>query len=279
MFAIVSVHYYPQCCEASLIELSNLARLSQPSHCILVNNNPAIHDRLVELSKRHAFIDAVELHDNSGLEFGAYQAGLDRTLAAGDFDWVLFANDTFATHQVFCSRHRDTLAWRVAQSSGDEVATVLGRIESLSRSYRIADARSHRWITTNLFALNRRALSLLHGRVHYPEIDGLIRAVSDAETFFSEDLDDALSSHLREWLFGETLGNRWRDAAPLTKGNAERFARKARAILQEKYLAALLEENRTAFVELKRSDIRSRLQCRAEQLVFDIRKSFDPHAQ
>ncbi len=271
--AIVSVHYYPQCCEASLRELSRIAGRAPPAHCILVNNNPALQDRLLGLAGRHAFIDAVALHDNSGHEFGAYQFGLNRVLSNGEFDWVLFLNDTVATHQFFCSRHRKTLASYVTEPVSHHAPAAVGSLETLPRPYCIAGARSHRWITTNIFALNRLALGVLKGRVHHPQLDGLIRGVGDIDAFFSDDLDEALKNHLKAWLFGALPGSRWREAAPLTASNAGHFADKARSILQEKYLSALLEEGRTCFMNLRKMDPFDRVRCRAEQVVFDIRKS------
>ncbi|MBA3597196.1 MAG: hypothetical protein H0W40_07445 [Methylibium sp.] len=271
--AIVSVHYYPHCCEASLRELSRLAALAPPAYCVLVNNNPLLQDRLLGLAGRHAFIDAVEQHNNSGHEFGAYQHGLNQVLSHGEFDWVLFLNDTVVTHQLFCSRHRKTLASYLTDPVSHEAPAAVGSLETLPRPYCIEGARSHRWITTNIFALNRQALEVLNGRVHHPEIDGLIRTVGDVDSFFADDLDDALKNHLKAWLFGALPGSSWREAAPLTASNAGHFADKARSILQEKYLSALLEEGRTGFMNLRRMDPFDRVRCRAEQIVFDIRKS------
>lgn len=271
--AIVSVHYYTHWCDASLRELSRIAALTSPSQCILVNNNPALLDRLIELSRKHDFVDAVQLHDNSGMEFGAYQFGLDNVLARGDFDWVLFVNDTFATHQAFCSRQRIALASRLNEGGAQEIPTAVGRVDSLARSYSMAGARSHRWIATNVFALDRKAISLLKGRVHHAHLDSLIRPVGDIDSFFASELDDALVRHLKAWLFGVGPGPRWGGAAPLTASNAARYAAKARSILQEKYLSALLEEGGSCFVDLRKTSDFDRVMCRAEQIVFEAKNS------
>lgn len=271
--AIVSVHYYPQWCDASVRELARLAAPLRPGHCVLINNNPRLQDRLVGLATRHHFVDAVVLHDNRGLEFGAYQLGLDHALAHGEFDWVLFLNDTVATHQLFCSRHRKALAARLRDPEMLDLPAAIGRVDALPQSYEVAGAHAHRWLTTNVFALNRRALDALGGRVHCPELDALVQEVGHLDGFFSPELDETLVRHLKAWLFAAAPGPRWRDAAPLTAANAARYARKARAILQEKYLSARLEESRAYFLDLRKMRNLDRLRCKGEQLVFQLRQS------
>jgi hypothetical protein len=271
--AIVSVHYYPHCLEASLREVERIAGLAPPERCVLISNNSSLHETLLALAQAHAVVDAVELHDNRGLEFGAYQRGLDHVTQQGDFDWVLFVNDTVATHQLFCSRHRKALAARLGEPQTGELPVAVGRVDSLPRSYALHGARSHRWITTNVFALNRRALEVLGGRVHHAELDALIRTTADLGDFFSPEMDEVLVNHLKAWLFGAAPGPRWREAAPLAPGNAERYAGKARAILQEKYLSARLDEGKAFFADLRKLSDLDRLRCRGEQVMFKLCRS------
>lgn len=270
--AIVSVHYYRHWLEKSLHELSRIVALTGADHCILVNNNPAIQADVLRLAESHAFVKTALLHDNSGHEFGAYQLGLDKTLEAGDFDWVLFVNDTFSTHQPFFRSHRVTIASCLGRPADNELAMIVGKVDALDRSYVLNGVRSHRWVATNIFALNRKAVRALNGRVHYPVLDDLVRPSGDVEQFFSEGFDETLLKHLAAWLFTGRAGSRWHSAAPLNADNAPRFVAKARAILQEKYLSALLEENCAYFLDLRKMGYLERVVCRAESLVFDLEK-------
>jgi hypothetical protein len=269
--AIVSVHYYPRWLKSSLEELSRIAALVGADHCILINNNPALQADLVQAAAGHAFVNSVALHDNSGQEFGAYQLGLDKALQAGEFDWVLFLNDSFSTHQPFFSRYRMRLVECLSEPGAAELAVIVGKVSSLPRSYVIAGARSHRWMNTHIFALNRKALSVLNGRVHHPKLDRFVHPVADLDQFFGKEIDETLANHLKAWLFGALPGPRWGRAAPLTVSNATAFAAKARAILQEKYLSASLEESSAYFFDLHSMDRFGRALCLWERFLFDAR--------
>ena len=104
---------------------------------------------------------SVLLHDNSGLEFGAYQAGVERLLAAGEPDWTVILNDTFAIHQCFSRPMRRHFVHAVTTIDDQETPIVVGQVESLPRSFDLLGLRMHRWITTNVFAVNRGALRAL----------------------------------------------------------------------------------------------------------------------
>lgn len=64
----------------------------------------------------------------------------------------------------FCGLHR--------QARDASTPTIIGQTESIPRSYRIDGCRTHRWITSNVFALNRLALRELGGQVYRPALDG-----------------------------------------------------------------------------------------------------------
>ncbi|HSC64492.1 MAG TPA: hypothetical protein VLD35_12705 [Caldimonas sp.] len=210
-------------------------------------------------------------HDNTGLEFGAYQVGLDSVREA-DPEWVVFANDTFAVHNCFYSVYQNRLVSALA-SPADDALCAAGEVVSLAKSYNIGRVRSNRWLTTSIFAINRAALRALHHRVYYPEINELIRSSSDPGLFFSEDLDGTLAAHLAGWLFGVPGQGAWYGAAPLTEESAPRLARKARSILQEKYLAALLDDAGTWFLDLNPYGVREKITRRVERAFFEARSA------
>jgi hypothetical protein len=101
--------------------------------------------------------------------------------------------------------------------------------------------RIHRWVSTNVFALNLAALRELEHRLYVPRLGADVPGGSTLDTFFGAALDRDLKAHIASWLFATTGKDRWYKAEPLSAENAGRMAEKARAILQEKYLSARLE--------------------------------------
>jgi hypothetical protein len=67
-----------------------------------VISNKELVPLLQGAASRCHHLSSVLCHDNSGAEFGAYQARLEDCLKGGtEFDWVLFCNDTYSIHQAF----------------------------------------------------------------------------------------------------------------------------------------------------------------------------------
>lgn len=79
-----------------------------------------------------------------------------------------------------------------------------------------------------------------------------------------------LREHLEAWLFRARPGWHWYASDPLSAANAMKMARKARSILQEKYLSAVLENVGAEFVNLKELSVRDKLLSKAECKLFDL---------
>jgi hypothetical protein len=271
--AVVSVHYYPEYLEESLRHLREMCERLKPERCVLVANNPTVLPALQEAARRSSYGESVLLHDNSGLEFGAYQAGVDRLLAAGEPDWTVILNDTFAIHQCFSRPMRRHLVHAVTTIADRDTPSVVGQVESLPRSFDLLGIRMHRWITTNAFAVNRGALRALKRRLRCAEPDDLVVGLTPAEAFFSTRLDPVLGKYLSRWLFVPAGALSWYGAAPLDERNAPALARKARSILQEKYLSARLEAAGAIFIDIKAAMTRSdKLLQRIDATVFKLRR-------
>jgi hypothetical protein len=270
--AIVSVHYYPEYVEESLRHWGEMCERLRPKRCVLVANNPTVLLALQEAARRSAYASSVLLHDNSGLEFGAYQAGVERLLTAGEPDWTVILNDTFAIHQCFSGPMRRHLVHAVTTIDDQETPIVVGQVESLPRSFDLLGLRMHRWITTNAFAVNRGALRALMRRLRCAEPDELVAGSTPAKAFFSAQLDPVLREHLSNWLFVPGGPLSWYRAAPLDEQNAAALARKARSILQEKYLSARLEAAGTIFVDIKQMSASEKLLQRVDAAVFALRR-------
>ena len=273
---IVSVHYYESHLKRSLASVHGLARRAGAHALIAVGNNPVLMPELLRQTSRFELPHvSCHLHDNRGLEFGAFQAGLEKMLPF-DPDWVVFANDTYAIHQSFSSVFRKHLLAAVAMPSDGRGAEAAGQVESIGRSYSIRGMRSHRWLTTSIFALNRPALRALGNRVYFPEIDRLVNSTADVESFFAPELDPAIVAHISAWLFGPSPEHSWYGAEALNDRNAERLANKARSILQEKYLSAVLDNAATWFFDIKGTGIRDRVVKRLDAMLFAVRASLTP---
>ncbi|MBC8054961.1 MAG: hypothetical protein H7Y61_00100 [Rhizobiales bacterium] len=252
----------------TLQALGLIERAAPALHSVFVANHKAAADALEVAHARPGGSSEVLRHDNSGMEFGAYQAGLDRLLGACDPDWVLFANDTFATHHSFGAVHRTKLAADLNRSF--EHPAIIGQVVSWPRSFQLDGLRTHRWMTTNLFALNRAALRALDRRVYWPGIESLVTETSEMKNFFAPNVDRVLREHLEAWLFRARPGWHWYASDPLQPANAAKMARKARSILQEKYLAALLESLGAEFVNLNELSVSRKVLREAERKFFAL---------
>jgi len=270
--AIVSVHYYSDYLRDSTAAVARLASRTGAETVVAVANRDDLLPSLEALASRFPARSIKCLqHDNSGLEFGAYQVGLD-CLRDSDPEWVVFANDTFSVHNCFYSVYQNHLITALS-NPGDDALRAAGEVVALGKSFRIGGIRSNRWLTTSIFAINRAALRALDHLVYHPEINELIRTSPDRDVFFSEALDATLAAHLAGWLFGVPGQGAWYGGAPLTAESAPRLARKARSILQEKYLAALLDEAGAWFFDLNPYGVREKITRRLERAVFEARSS------
>ena len=198
--AVVSVHYYARYLERRLRDLHKVCAGLKPDTCVVVANNPVLMPRLQKSMSDSPHIKAVRLHDNTGMEFGAYQAGIDYVLANGEPDWIVILNDTFAIHQCFSTPLRRNFVRHIAATRDLDTPIIVGQVESIPRSYRLQGFRTHRWVTTNVFGLNRAALRALQYKVYSPDIDGLISTSARIENFFSSEVDPVLKQHLANWL-------------------------------------------------------------------------------
>lgn len=267
----VCAHYYPEFVLPTLKVLDTLRSGTRAANGILVANSDNAGTALRQAVIAEAGSWELIAHDNSGLEFGAYQAGVDRLLATCDPDWILIANDTCNTHSLFstsCQRHMQReLALR------HDFPAAIGTVSSIRRSFALDGMRMHRWIKTNIFAINRLAWQACGRRLYRPELDALVCVTGTMSQFFSPAIDPVMRAHLETWLFRAQPGLHWYAAEPLSDRNAEKMARKARSILQEKYLSALLEASGTEFIDLKDMGRRDRLLQALEIGLTRVRKT------
>ena len=268
----VVAHYSESFVLPTLRMLDRIGLSEEPHHTIFVANHDTAHSRLAEtLGTRDRGSWELMRHDNSGMEFGAYQAGIDALVKRMDADWIVVGNDTFATHNNFSRVYRETLSQ--AMERVPAFPTIIGRTHALSRSYQVNGLRTHRWVQTSLFAINRAALEALGGRIYRPELESLVSDSTDQSTFFSPDVDPVLRDHLETWLFRAHAGPHWYASEPLQSKNVSKMARKARSILQEKYVAAILDSVGADFVNLNDLTVTKKIQRKIDDMVFELTQS------
>ena len=271
--AVVSVHYYPEYVAQSLRHLRQMCERLQPERCVLVANNPTVLPALQEAAARSRHAASVLLHDNSGLEFGAYQAGVDHLLADGEPDWTVILNDTFAIHQCFLtadaatlracrdddrrSRHADRR--RAGRKPAAIVRAARDSHASLDHDQRLRRQSGSAARVEASTALRRARRPRRQGR-RPPKPSfrrGSIRYCASTSAAGSSFRPAQLS---------------WYRAAPLDEQNAPALARKARSILQEKYLSARLEAASTIFADIKQMSSSEKLLQRIDAMVFALRR-------
>lgn len=205
---------------------------------VVVINNPALDDAVIAAALFGAGRRLTVIrHDNSGAEFGAYQAGLD-LLKAESAKPVLIINDTVGTNHFVGDVFLRNFS-RLATASGDSPVAV-GEIDHTGAPLRLLGLASDNWIRSSIMVLNPPALRAIDYRIYDPALESLIVASDDPDVFFGAEVASPLREHIADWLFSSS-GSRWYKAAALSADNAAQMAAKTRAILQEKYLSMRLK--------------------------------------
>ncbi|SIT42909.1 hypothetical protein BN2475_380157 [Paraburkholderia ribeironis] len=220
----------------------------------VVVNNPAIDDRVVKQHFADLAVPAYVLrHNNTGLEFGAYQFGLDdlRRTDADDLP-CLFANDTVGTHYPINRIYLREFS-RAAQAHLGSNA-IVGLIDSAPRRLELYGQQASRWVRSNLFVMDKHALESINNQIYVAPLDSFINESPREDDFFSASIGPSLRSHISHWLFSGS-SDTWYKSEPLSLDNHLRMARKARSILQELFLSMRLEGAETALVQPQLSKV------------------------
>jgi hypothetical protein len=244
---LIAAVYYPSYL-ANLASIVQRISASRPLHSLVIIINGADVSRhdAENLFDGLASKRIIHQHDNSGLEFGAYQAGLDllRSSDNNDFDLIIL-NDTVGIHHPLIS---ETLSAFVRTLTIEPwPCRAVGVICTAPRVLSIDRFSTSRWLRSNLMGFDAEAISRIGYRIYVPEIDEYVTTTADAQSFFSSSVGRSLQDRMSRWLFA-TSGDRWYGAAPLSPENAAKLAAKARSILQEMYLSMRLEQVFAAFL-------------------------------
>ena len=244
---LVAAVYYPSYLAhlASIVQRISASRPLDLLSIVINGTNISPHDaenHFDGLARKRI----IHQHDNSGFEFGAYQAGLDLLRSSDDsnFDLIIL-NDTAGVHYPL---NNETLSAFVRTLTIEPwPCRAVGMIDTVPRALSIDRFLTSRWVRSNLMGFDAEAISRIGYRIYVPAIDDYVTATADAQSFFSSSVGRSLQDHISRWLFA-TSGNRWYGAAPLAPENAAKLAAKARSILQEKYLSMRLEQVFAAFL-------------------------------
>jgi hypothetical protein len=123
---------------------------------------------------------------------------------------------------------------------------VTGYVYTHERRITINGMVGSRWVRSNLFGLDKEAITRLGHKIYDPSIDKFITESADIDTFLGPDLDSSYKLIIADWLFS-TAPNKWYKAQPLSTANSSMMAGKAKSLLQEQWLSLRLETIGAAF--------------------------------
>jgi hypothetical protein len=235
---IIGVAYYPSYIDDLARNINKLQLCFNISFIIVVLNNRAISTKSCRDKIRTESIPLHILeHDNSGGEFGAYQAGVDflSTISETPND-VLMLNDSVGLHYPFNREHISSFANRASERTWRKMAA--GKVDYSERLLTLGAFSGSRWIRSNLMFIDDAALQSINRKIFVPEISEWIVETADEALFFGDQISVNTRERLSKWLFRESG---WYASAPLSSSNYKKFRFKAQAILQEFYLTMRLE--------------------------------------
>jgi hypothetical protein len=276
--SLIALSYYPPYLNQLVRKIDELDRRLRFSAAVVVLNNRAIslERTQAKLKFRWGQTNVIE-HDNSGREFGGYQAGLDFLIrTAREVGNYLIVNDTFGIHYEFYSEHFAALERRICDNTLKQ--RIAGHVDQHEERLSLRELTSDRWVRSNLMFIDSAAVKSIHNRLYVPEVDSWINDRSDPAEFFGDEVGPATRTKLSKWLF-EPGG--WYGAAPLCIENQQRFCEKARSILQEFYLTMRLNHAGTAVQDLQLSrqeQQRARIKRKISKLARKLGFRFKPAA-
>jgi hypothetical protein len=252
---LVALAFYPEYLDNLRDVIKKIADITEIHSLALVlnNSNISLNERTTNFQDLCQFFYCVR-HDNTGLEFGGYQAGLDllRRNILSNFNLIIL-NDARAVHYTL---FKEDIRAFLRKLFEDRPNRVVGHVESTNPEIRIDDFKSSKWVRSNLIGFDHHALAAIDHKIYLPYLNGYIVDAPRVEVFFSEHLGFETKSKISRWLF-ETKAHAWYGAAALTQDNCSAFALKARSILQEYHLSMRLDRNNVTFLdpELSRREL------------------------
>jgi hypothetical protein len=225
--------------------VKSIARFMRLRRIVIVVNGDELNLAVIKsISDVHCEKWAIQ-HDNSGLEFGAYQAGVDY-IARDRPDRTILMNDTVGSHQYYSTVQLRHFCQAISIPADRLNNFVTGDVNVHERRITINGMTGDRWVRSNLVGLDNEAIARLGRKIYDPSIDKFITDSGDIDTFFGPDLDSSAKLKVSDWLFSTAPG-KWYNAQPLSAANSSMMAGKARSFLQEQYLSMRLETVGTAF--------------------------------
>lgn len=241
-FSLIVLLYAERRLDQAMRYARFLATHTAPARCVFVINGDQVTESAVRARWQVALPAEILFHDNTGAEFGGYQAGF-RHLGSALPDRLIVMNDTLGSHDLMTEA---MLAGFVRRLGFELERFVVGKVDIAHRRLALDGLWATRWVRSHLMGFDRAALEAIGGRLYYPHLDRLIRPVGAEESFFDPGVGEHLRDLIRRFLFMSGPWS-WYGAQPLSEANAAAMAIKARAILQEKYLSMKLEEVEAAF--------------------------------
>ncbi len=216
------------------IFLNLLKLLTKNYKIIIINNN-----------KYNYQVDHI-IGSNVNQEFSAWDEAL-ATVNTNEYDIIIFANDTFCTRNSWGITKIIKFKRSISKVYNSTKYICAGEISYFGDCFNINGLKSHLWIRTHIFALSYKTYSRI-GRISFTneEVNQLVSIGSDGQLLWGNLVSDNLRDRIDKWLYPSPNEFGWY-RAKYVKSDIK--IKKARAILNEKWLSARLVNIDCEFID------------------------------
>ena len=258
--------YYEQYAFESVCQFhSLLSELSPIPRLILVLNNPSIDENRLPCFDFHCIAGSNKLGEFSAWEEGIqfYCSHVNIHFAANDF--FVFANYTFCHHRIWKHSYAKNFC-RSLRKANSSSPSIIGWGNYSVDLFSIDSIPFHIWISTYLFSFQMSTYVQLEGGLVPSDssFDRYISPTIDSDSFFGYSVNEALQSHLTNWLFK----GGWRNSKALDSSSYPVLQFKAKCILAEKLLSAKILSLGGRLILLDNFNLRARFILRRLHLKF-----------
>lgn len=170
-------------------------------------------------------------------EFSAWQDALEHIPMWSEDDAFLFLNDVAFINRIFSGLLRWRFQRAIDAAIASKVPVLIGEFMNGNARLGVKGLAIPRWVSTYLFLLNGRALSLLDGRLFYPDLYATTGDIA-ANRLTIPNASKGLSDFLQTYLLRPGVRS-WYKAAPLSHDNLGEICIKASATLNEMIISAM----------------------------------------
>ncbi len=185
--------------------------------------------------------------NNTNWEFSGWDKGLEKISNFNDDDIFIFCNDTFCFHREWGAREQNRFSKAFLKLLDSNAQGICGEVNSVNQNFQIFGHNTDHWVSTYLFALTGGILRKNNYRLSIPEktLEMALVTADEHRVTWGCGVSPNLTMHIQNWLYPAKIDSGWYNAqaaAPALK------LRKAKTILNEKYLSALCKSTGGIFI-------------------------------